>query len=114
MQRSSILSSMLLTTACLLSIDVTRTAAAEPHAYSFAEFDVPLEDGEGTSAFGINNKGVIVGNFFSVAGSVDAFIFEKGRFTYVSPGTGFFGGSLDEINDAGNAVGAFGVGDASG
>src|SRR5262245_57480905 len=111
MQRSSILNLVLLTTACLLSIGLPNTAAAAPRAYSFTEFDVPLEDGEGTSAFGINNKGAIVGNFFSVAGSVDAFIFEKGGFTYVSPGTGFFGGSLDEINDAGDAVSNFGVGD---
>jgi probable HAF family extracellular repeat protein len=101
------LGTLWLTAACLAGIGVPRASADDP-AYTFHPFDVPAEAGGFTSAFGINNKGIIVGNFFSVEGFVDGFVFEKNTFTYVTvPGAGFFRGYLNAVNDKGDAVGGF-------
>ena len=81
--------------------------------YVFDAFDVPAELGLFTSAFGINNRGVIVGNFLAASDNTGhGFYFERGHFTdIVVPGssTDEFTdrGSLLDVNDLGTAVGIF-------
>jgi probable HAF family extracellular repeat protein len=78
-------------------------------AYDLQPFDVPSAWGDGTTAFGINNAGAIVGNFVAPDGSVHGFLFNRGVFTDVTvPGAGPSDrGSLGEINDLGVAVGFY-------
>ena len=62
------------------------TVVADPaqRGYEFHAFDVPAELGSFTSAFGINNRGVIVGNFLAAADNTGhGFYFERGHFTDV-------------------------------
>jgi probable HAF family extracellular repeat protein len=107
MKRLPSFSTTALIAACLAGIGVLQASAADP-VYTFHSFDVPGEAGDFTSPFGINNKGVIVGNFFSVEGFVDGFAFETNTFTYVTvPGSGFLRGFLNAVNDKGDAVGGF-------
>src|SRR5262249_44709134 len=107
MKRLPSLSTTALMAACLAGIGAPQASAADP-VYTFHPFDVPPEAGDFTSPFGINNKGVIVGNFFSVDGFVDGFAFETDTFTYVTvPGSGFLRGFLNAVNDKGDAVGGF-------
>jgi uncharacterized membrane protein len=81
----------------------------DEHQYRFQAFDVPPELGEGTTAQGINNRGIIVGNFVRVDGSFDGFLSENGHFTdVVVPGASpDLAGPLGGINDLGMAVGGF-------
>ena len=51
------------------------------HAYQFYAFDVPPELGSYTSAYGINNAGIVVGNFMSINASFPGFVFRNGEFT---------------------------------
>ena len=98
------LAAVVIASAVLVAVPVF---PAEPE-YTFFPLDVPSEFGAGTSAFGINNKGVIVGNFGSVDETIDGFVFEKGQFTSVTvPGSGFDRGSQLGVNDQGTAVGTF-------
>ena len=66
-----------------------------------------------TSAYGINNAGEIVGNFLTVDGNLDGFLFRKGGFTdVVVPGvTSDDRGALNDVNDEGEAVGGFADGE---
>lgn len=82
--------------------------SATPH-YRFHRLDVAAELGEGTSAFGINNRGVVVGNFVTVDGNVDGFVFDAGHFLdVVVPGASADDrGALEAVNDLGRAVGDF-------
>lgn len=77
--------------------------------YEFHAFDVPAEMGTGTSAFGNNNAGTIVGNYGTPDGNIHGFIFRSGKFIDVTvPGANSFDrGSLLDINDAGLAVGSY-------
>lgn len=86
------------------------SATAAPRSYTFQSVDAPAELGAFTSAYAINNPGVIVGNFFSVDETLDGFILEKGQFTAVTvPGvTTDDRGALSEINDLGQALGGYG------
>src|SRR5262245_6059786 len=72
-------------------------------------FDVPPSLGEFTSAFNINNRGTIVGNYGAPDGSAHGFIFSNSQFTDVTlPGAvGFDLGSLGGVNDGGTAAGSF-------
>lgn len=99
---------MLLIALCLVGTAGVRAHAAD-QAYTFHPFDVPAELGAFTSAYGINNKGIIVGNFFTVDENVDGFVFQKGSFTDVAvPGASPDNrGSLNAVNDRGEAVGSF-------
>jgi probable HAF family extracellular repeat protein len=82
--------------------------AAPKDEYNFQALEVPAEWGTETSAYGINNAGVIVGSFFSVNFDNDGFLLKKGLFTPVSvPDTVFIHGSLFGVNDRGEAVGIF-------
>lgn len=98
---------------CLLALCLAGSATgliyAESPQYSFAEIKVPAELGDFPSAYGINNAGVVVGNFLTVDGQLDGFIVEKGVFTQVIvPGvTSDDRGALSDVNDLGQAVGAF-------
>jgi uncharacterized membrane protein len=78
-------------------------------AYDFEPFDVPAELGNYTSVYGINNSGVMVGNFLSVDGSIHGFLYKRGHFIDVAiPGAGDEDrGALGDLNDAGTALGAF-------
>ena len=89
------------------SVQFTRATA--PPEYRFQTLDVPAALGKSTSAYGINNRGVIVGNFVTVAGSTDGFVFKDGTFTDVAlPGASPDDrGALNAVNDAGLAVGDF-------
>jgi hypothetical protein len=51
--------------------------------YTFGSVDMPAELGAFASAYGINNAGVLVGNFVTLDGNLDGFISEKGVFTDV-------------------------------
>lgn len=99
--------------ACLIALCLvgpTLVGGNDDHgAYQFHAFDVPAELGDGTTAQGINNRGVIVGNFVRVDGSFDGFLFKNGRFTDVAvPGASpDLAGPLGGINDLGMAVGGF-------
>jgi len=86
----------------------THVSSAEQE-YTFHAIDVPAELGDYTSAYGINNVGAIVGNFLTVQGEFDGFIFQKGDFTDVAvPGAAPDGrGPLNDVNDLGQAVGSF-------
>lgn len=90
------------------------TVVADPpeRGYEFHAFDVPAELGIFTSAFGINNRGVIVGNFLAADDTGHGFYFERGHFTDVTvPGSSLDKftdrGSLIDVNDRGTAVGVF-------
>lgn len=94
---------------CLVGPAVVCTYADTHHEYRFHTLDVPAELGAETSAFGINNQGVIVGNFLTVDGNFDGFLFKSGSFTDVAiPGASPDDrGALEAVNDAGLAVGDF-------
>src|SRR5215475_8016684 len=99
--------------ACLLGLCLAGSAELSLYSgsleYSFSALDVPAELGAYTSAYGINNVGVLVGNYFSVDETLDGFVFQKGRFTpVVIPGaTSDDRGDLNDVNDRGQAVGEF-------
>jgi len=92
----------------LVGPHVVDADSAEP-AYAFYALDVPAELGGFTSAYGINNAGLIVGNFVTLAGDVDGFMFNKGKFTHVTvPGASADNrGGINDVNDLGQAVGSF-------
>ena len=77
--------------------------------YVFSTIDAPAELGAFASAYGINNAGVLVGNYLTVDGNLDGFIFQKGLFSdIIFPGvTSDDRGALSDVNDLGQAVGAF-------
>lgn len=86
------------------------TVVADPpeRGYEFHAFDVPPALETFTSAFGINNRGVIVGNFAAADGDAHGFVFEEGEFIDVAvPGSSFDRGTLNDVNDKGVAVGVF-------
>ena len=94
---------------CPIGPAVECTYAAAHHEYRFQTLDVPAALGAETSAFGINNLGVIVGNFVTVDGNFDGFLFKRGSFTDIAvPGASPDDrGALEAVNDAGLAVGDF-------
>lgn len=77
--------------------------------YAFQAFDVPFDLGSGTSAFGINNAGTIVGNYLTAQFTIDGFVFNGQKFSDVTvPGSEPFNrGVLNAINIGGLAVGSF-------
>jgi len=77
--------------------------------YRFKALDVPAEWGAYTSVYGVNNSGVIAGNYFNVDETVHGFLYYRGQFTDVTiPGAaGFFSGSLGPVNDLGEAAGFY-------
>jgi hypothetical protein len=96
-----------------IALGLTGLAAicATPPAveYKFTLIDAPAELGAFLSPYGINNAGVLVGNFLTVNGELDGFVFDKGDFTDVAvPGvTTDDRGALSDVNDLGQAVGGF-------
>lgn len=87
----------------------TSPASAPAVEYEFAELDVPAELGAFTSAFGINNAGVITGNYGNVDGTVHGFLYRRGNFTdFVVPGAGgFISGTLGHTNNRGTSSGYY-------
>ena len=80
-------------------------AMANEIRYEFHDFNVPASMGSFTSAFGINNRGTIVGNFADEKLYAVGFVSIRGRFTeVVVPGssTKEFAdrGSLVDVNDS--------------
>jgi probable HAF family extracellular repeat protein len=98
---------------CLLALCLADPAELSVYSaapeYAFSSMDAPAELGAFTSAYGINNAGVIVGNYVSVDSTLDGFVFQNGRFTpVVVPGvTSDDRGALNDVNDRGQAVGGF-------
>jgi probable HAF family extracellular repeat protein len=80
-----------------------------PHPYTFSSIDVPAELGAFASAYGINNAGVLAGNFLTVDGNLDGFLVQKSQFTdVIVPGVSSDDrGALNDVNDRGQSVGAF-------
>lgn len=77
--------------------------------YQVLPFDVPASLGDFTSAFGINDFGVITGSYAAPDFSAHGFLFKNGAFVDdVVPGAGpsAFGG-LGDVNNLGTAVGSF-------
>jgi probable HAF family extracellular repeat protein len=74
--------------------------------YTFQPIDDPDAGPFGTSVFGINSPGVMVGNFADTDGVVHGFVLREGQFTSVtidgSPGCELWG-----VNSRGTAVGDF-------
>src|SRR5262245_16967392 len=77
--------------------------------YTFSSIDVPAELGSSTSAYGINNLGVLAGNFVTVEGNLGGFIFQRRQFVHVTVAGADPAdhGALNDVNDLGQAVGAF-------
>jgi probable HAF family extracellular repeat protein len=64
--------------------------------------------GVGTFAFGINNRGQIVGEYYDDSGITHGFLLWEGVFTTVDfPGQELTGNALQSINDHGEAVGTY-------
>lgn len=89
-------------------------AIPEPSAtisvrYRVLPFDVPSSLGDFTSAFGINDFGVITGNYAAPDFSAHGFVFKNGTFLDdVVPGAGPSAlGGLGDVNNLGTAVGSF-------
>ena len=84
-------------------------SAALSIQYRVLPFDVPASLGDFTSAFGINDFGVITGNFAAPDGSAHGFVFKSGTFVdVVVPGAGPADfGALGDVNNLGTAVGSF-------
>jgi len=97
---------------CLAGPGAVCVYSATPQ-YTFSSVDVPAELGAFTSAYGINNAGVLVGNFVTVDGKLDGFLLQKGLFTdVIVPGVASDDrGALNDVNDLGQAVGAFADGE---
>ena len=105
---------ILLGLAAMLLLGPAIVVADPPErGYEFHAFDVPAALGSLTSAYGINNRGVIVGNFLAAAdNTAHGFYFERGHFTdVIVPGSSVDEftdrGSLIDVNDRGTAVGIF-------
>jgi probable HAF family extracellular repeat protein len=98
--------------AILLGATATLMGAQLAINYSYRTLDVPAALGDGTSAYGINNRGDVVGNFVA-AGSVDGFVYRNGHFSVVEiPGASpDNAGALSGVNDRGTAVGSYIDGD---
>ena len=84
--------------------DLSKSLSGVSCEYQFIPFDAPSEMGNGTSAFGVNNRGVIVGNYFTVDERIDGFVYKNGQFidVWVAGST-----SLLAVNDLGDATGSF-------
>jgi hypothetical protein len=107
--------------ACLFALGSPSVASGggkdEPH-YVLTTLDVPttvlISPGVGTSAFGINNLGQIVGNYpkadpgavtaFGDSVVLDGFLYDKGAFVDVTVPVSLITG-LEKINDHGTATG---------
>jgi probable HAF family extracellular repeat protein len=102
MNKSRIVQSALF---AMLAFGVVNTAFAGP-IYSFATFNAPGASGFGTSAFGINDLGQIVGLLWDAGNKTHGFVNTGGSFTTIDvPGassTAAYG-----INDSGQVVGWF-------
>jgi probable HAF family extracellular repeat protein len=71
---------------------------------TFAQFDFP--GAIGTAAFGVNDRGQIVGLFTDAGGETHGFLLDKGVFTQIdAPGS--TGTQTTAINDRGQIVGLF-------
>ena len=88
-----------------------RAAAAE---YNFIPINFPGAPNAGnpgffgSSAYGVNNAGVVVGNWANPStGNIDAFVYSKGVYTDVVPTAGSVYATLTAVNNAGTAVGAY-------
>src|SRR5262245_20381969 len=87
-------------------VGAAASTAAQTIHYEVRTFDVPATLGDFTSAFGINDFGVIVGNFAAPDGSVHGFLFQGGEFTdVVVPGAG--DADLGCVNNLGLAAGGY-------
>jgi len=79
------------------------------NGYEFQVFDVPVEWGDNTTAYGNNNSGKMVGNYVTKNREVHGFIFADGQFTDVFlPEAGKdYSGGLTDINDGSVSIGGF-------
>ena len=81
-------------------------------ASTFTTIDIP--GATVIQAFGINNRGQIVGRYIPVGGRfLRSYVLDHGTFTTIdAPGAGSAGTVLSGINDRGDIVGNVGLGSA--
>src|SRR4051812_42681989 len=75
-------------------------------AHMLAPFDVPFAGASQTSPWGINDAGVVVGNYLASDGNGHGFLYRNGQFIDVSV-TGAVFSELIGISNRGDAVGDF-------
>lgn len=85
---------------------VTTAIAGDRPGYSFQSIDNPDAGPLGTSVFGVNSSGVMVGNFEAADGSIRGFVYRKGRFTNVVVPDSVYN-DLSDVNSRGMAVGVY-------
>jgi probable HAF family extracellular repeat protein len=83
-------------------------------SYTFVPINFPSAPNSGnpgffgSSAFGVNNAGVVVGNWANPAtGNIDGFVYSDGTYTDVVPTATSTSALLNAINNAGTAVGEY-------
>lgn len=92
-----------------ISEEPTSVSKSSRPGYQFQTLDVPEEWGYYTSAYGINNTGIIVGNYVTTGEEAHGFIYYDGQFTdvFIPDADKNNRGILNDINDAGASVGTF-------
>jgi probable HAF family extracellular repeat protein len=78
----------------------------ENKGYAFLPIDNPDAGPFGTSVFGVNSSGVMVGNFGDTEDVIRGFVLRAGQWTTVTVGDSS-GTSLNGVNSQGTAVGNF-------
>src|SRR5215467_7135129 len=96
-------------TTVFLVVLATADGSDKHRSYRFNTFDVPPELGSYTSAYGINNAGIVVGNFMAIDGSFAGFVFRHGEFTEVAVPDASTDdlGQINAVNDIGQSAGSF-------
>ena len=91
------------------SASAPERSAALSIQYQVQPFDVPASLGEFTSALGVNDFGVITGNYGAPDGTVHGFVFKNGDFVddTVPAASSFALGGLGDVNNLGTSVGSF-------
>jgi probable HAF family extracellular repeat protein len=88
---------------------VVATAAPTSHTRSYSITDLGTLGGPSSSAFGINNRGQIVGGSDVSGGSVfHAFLYSHGQMIDLFPGSGSSFSGASDINNRGQIVGSLG------
>ena len=93
---------------------VLRPQPASAADYEFVPINFPSAPNAGnpgffgSSAYGVNNAGVVVGNWANPnTGNVDAFVYANGTYTDVVPTAGSVFATLYSISNGGTSVGSY-------
>jgi probable HAF family extracellular repeat protein len=94
----------IITLASLIGSTARAQTSTDVPQFRFRTIDFP--EGTATQAFGINERGDVVGEYTDAAGNVHGFLWSNGNFSSIDyPGAALT--STRGINDAGEIVGAF-------